>query len=379
VDPVSARQTWTVVSHTADDSIPAVSVTHLMAWLDRHPEVDLHTVLWSRGHRGTAPYDFGRLANVGDAHEAFLAQLLRRMKLGRVAGGVAGRAVRATLRSVPTEGVLYLSSAASGPVLRYLSPGDRTVVTHLHAMDRQAKLSPEKLAALRDATHVWLAVDDETRDWAVTTLGLDPLEVNVVPEPIDGRSWNRAMRAPEPDVLRLGVRGAAWFRTDHTARLVQRLRRLRPDLRIEMVLAEAIADREHMTPLLYDLEMLGVVDLLEMPRSSDEVIASLDDIDLMVLTTPDDEGPWSVHEALNRGVPMVCFDTHRLAGTIGDTLGYVVPYLDIVAMADRVLALHSRDPVGDSPEIVRKRAEMWTRDVETVGARIMELAGSVRR
>src|SRR5690606_23505839 len=87
---VTAPVPWTVVSHTADDSVPAITVTHLMAWLDRAPSVDLHTVLWSRGHNGSSPYDFGRLANVAEDHEALLPDLLRRVGLGRLGGGLAG-------------------------------------------------------------------------------------------------------------------------------------------------------------------------------------------------------------------------------------------------------------------------------------------------
>ncbi len=371
---------WTVVSHTADDSVPAITVTHLMSWLDREPSVELHTVLWSKGHNGPGPYDFGRLADVSGDHDAVLPDLLRRVGLGRLGGGLAGRAVRSTLRSLPDRGVLYLSSAASGAVLRYLPPGRRTVVTHLHATDRDADppVSVEKRDQLRAATDVWLAVDEPTRDWAAATFGIDPAGVAVVPEPVDPSGWNRATKRPDPRLLRLGLRGAAWFGADHGARLVQRLRRLRPDLHLDLVWAEVIGSPDHLAPLRHDLERLGMAHHLELPRSSEEVVAALDAIDVMVLTTPDDEAPWSVHDAMARGVPVVCFDTHRLAPTIDDTLGLVVDYPDVVAMADAVLTLHADGAAADAPAVVRRRAELHRRDVAVVGAHIMQLAGAVR-
>mgnify|MGYP000867541442 CR=1 FL=1 len=174
---------WTVVSHTADDSVPAVTVAHLMAWLDRDPRVDLHTVLWSRGHNSPQRYDFGRLANVAEAHDVFPAGLLRRVGLSRVGGVLAGRAVRRTLRSVPAEGVLYLSSAFAAPVLRYLPAGERTVVTHLHGIDREAvpPLSQERVDQIRAVTDVWLAVDEKTRAWAAKAWEIDPDAIVVVP------------------------------------------------------------------------------------------------------------------------------------------------------------------------------------------------------
>jgi glycosyltransferase involved in cell wall biosynthesis len=112
---------------------------------------------------------------------------------------------------------------------------------------------------------------------------------------------------------------------------------------------------------------------LELPRSADEVLAALDDIDVLVMTTPDDEGPWAVHDALARGVPAVCFDTHRMAADLHD-LGIVVPYLDVAAMADAVLGLHADEVDDEAPGIARRRAELRRRDVSVVGPRIVELA-----
>src|SRR5690606_20223806 len=107
----------------------------------------------------------------------------------------------------------------------------------------------------------------------------------------------------------IGVRGGAWFGADHTARLVQRLRRVRPEIHIDLVWAEVIGSPDHLAPMRYDLERLGLAHHLELPRSSDEVVEAMDDIDVLVLTAPDDEAPWSVHDALAREVPVVCFDT----------------------------------------------------------------------
>jgi glycosyltransferase involved in cell wall biosynthesis len=346
-----------------------------MGWLHRQPDVDLHTVLWSRGHNPSSTYDFGRFANVADAHEALLPTVLRAVGLTRIGGGLAGRGVRAALRSVPTTGVLYLSTSFSAPVLRYLPPGERTVVTHLHTIDREADppVPPDRVAQLREATHVWLAVDETTRTWAVEAWDLDPAAIALVPEPVDSGGWNRAARHPDPTHVRLGVRGGAWFRSDHTARLVQQLRRKRPDLQLDLVWAEVIGSPDHLAPLRHDLEHLGVAQHLELPRSADEVLAALDDIDVLVMTTPDDEGPWAVHDALARGVPAVCFDTHRMAADLHD-LGIVVPYLDVAAMADAVLGLHADEVDDEAPGIARRRAELRRRDVSVVGPRIVELA-----
>jgi glycosyltransferase involved in cell wall biosynthesis len=367
--------TWTVVSHGADDSTPAIAVGHLMAWLDREPSVTLHTVLWAPGPAGTAPFDFGRLTDIGSAHHHPAARALRSVGLGRVGGAIAGRAVRAKVKELPSDGVLYLSTTRSAAVLRYLAPGNRIVITHLHAFDRESGdvLSPDRIAQLREATDVWLATDEDTRSWASETLGVDETDIVLVAEPVDPTSWNRAARRPDPTTLRLGLAGAAWFGSDHSGRLVQILRTRRPELSLELVWAHQVADPAHLAPLVHDLDHLGAGPL-QMPRSSEEVLAALDDIDAMAVTTPTDEGPWVVWEAAARGVPVVCFATHPGVPSVREGVGLVVDYPDVAAMADAVLAIHDEDTAGDDDAINARRAALRRRDVTVIGPKLLELA-----
>jgi glycosyltransferase involved in cell wall biosynthesis len=348
-----------------------------MAWLDAEPSVDLHAVLWAAGPAGTKPYDHGRFYDVGADHRRLAARAARQVGLARVGGGLAGRAVRSTLRGIPTDGVLYLSTARSGAVMRYLPPGERTVVTHLHATDRRGEVLPDdKVAQLRDATDVWLAADDETRTWAAEVWGIDVDSITVVPEPVDPSTWNRATRLGDRNQLRMGLSGAAWFRSDHAGRLVQTLLRLRPELDLELVWTEVIRSKDHLAPLLHDLDHLGVGDAMELPRSADEVMALLDDIDVLAVTTPDDEAPWVAWEAATLGVPIVCFDTHRVVPNVEEGVGLVVPYLDVVAMAEAVLAIHDEDREAGSG-INTRRAELRRRDVTVIGPRLLDLAQRV--
>ncbi len=369
---------WTVVSHASDDSVAATSVVRLMEWLDQDPEVELHTVLWSSGRRGASHYDFGRLANVGRAHEILAARLLRAVGRPRLAGGVAGLAVRARLRRVPKDGVLYLSTTTAGAVLRYLRPGRRTVVTHLHASDRAegARLPPERVEELGRATEVWLAVDEETRAWAAETWGLDPDRVEVVPEPLGPASVPRALRVTDPNLLRLGLRGGSWFRRDHAPRLVQLLLHKRAGLRLELVWTEPIG-REHLGPLLHDLRQLGLVDLLEIPSDEEQAREAVVDLDAIAFTVPDDDPGWLLGAAIGAGIPMVCFDTHRFAPAITSGGGRSVPYLDVAAMADVLLDLLDGRSVPED-ELDAARAEGRSRTIVAVGPRIVELAEGPR-
>ena len=79
---------WIVACYTADESPPATTAARLTSWLADQPGVELHTVLWAKGYRGTDAYDRGRLADVASARDRFVPNTLRRVGLGRLGGGL---------------------------------------------------------------------------------------------------------------------------------------------------------------------------------------------------------------------------------------------------------------------------------------------------
>jgi glycosyltransferase involved in cell wall biosynthesis len=346
-----------------------------MAWLQDHPEVELHTAVWAAGHHGTAPYDFGRLYDIGSAHERLLARGLRGFGFTRLGGGVAGRAVRRTVRNMPTDGVLYLSSVRAGAVLRYLPPGPRTVVTHVHVMDRLAEpsLPADRVATLVEQTAIWLAVDDETRTWVTDTWGVEADRVHVVPEPVDPASWTRSAHLTDPNQLRLALRGSTWFRRDHAARLVQLILRRRPELQLQLVWANPVASK-HLGPVLHDLRQLDVYDRLELPATADELRALMVDVDVLAFTTPDDDVEWVMSEAGAAGIPMVCFDSHRSVGGVTAAGGVAVPYLDVAGMADAVLAFLDRQRSSVDESAVAKVDDLRNRDMSVIGPRLLSIS-----
>ena len=370
---------WTVVSHTADESLPASTLPHLLTWLDQQPDVALHSVLWSAGWVGPDPYRHGRFHDVGAAHERLTANLLRGVGLARVAGGLAGRAVRSVLKGVPRTGVLYLNSAHSAPVLRYLPPGDRVVVTHLHAIDRSTErpIPSERVASLIEATHIWLAADPDTLEWASQTWGIDRAGIQLVPAPTDQSGVRRSIRVTDSAHLRLAIRGSTWFRTDHSGRLVQLIQKMRPGLDIEILWADVQPEVRHISPILHDLRQLGVEDRVTVPATADELLEGVPDVDVVAFSCPDDDAWGIVAEAQQAEVPVVCFDTHRCARKLEERGGTVVPYLDLPAMAETVLNyLDKARAAGD--EVEAQRRDLRDRAVTTVGPRIVRLIEELR-
>lgn len=96
--------------------------------------------------------------------------------------------------------------------------------------------------------------------------------------------------------------------------------------------------------------------------------------DVFALTSREDSFPLACLEAAALGKPIVCFaDAGGMPEFVEDDCGFVVPYLDVRAMAERVLCLL------DAPECRIKMGETARRkvterhDVSVAGPRIMDI------
>ncbi len=375
-DRADGQVPWTVVHLTADDGPAMRAAEVLITWMAGQPVVRLHTVLWLPGWSSTARFEAGTFHDVARDHRRTLPRAMRRAGSDRLAGTFTARAIRSTLRSVPRSGGLYLNSAVCAPALRYLPPGERRVVTHLRADDRDAaaSLPADHVTRLLEATDVWFADDEETRDWASETWGIDPGSIDLVGELVDLAEWEASHVPTDPDRLDLAVAGGTWFRSDHTARLVQAMLRLRPELDLRLLWTE-VEREEHLAPLLHDLDLLGVRDRLHLPASHAELHDRLREVRAIVLTTPDEVPPWLAWQAAKGGLPVVCFDSHPHAPEVGRSPdGRVVEYLDVVGMAEAVIGFHDDVRTGAHRRFEDGRAALAAQDVSVVGERLVDLA-----
>lgn len=372
---------WTVVNLSADGGPATAGATTLLNWLVERSDVRVHSVVWLPGSASNRPYRVGTFHDVARDHGATLPQLLRRADREGLASKVTARSIRSTLARVPRSGVVFLNGVACAPALRYLPPGDRTVLTRVRVGDDATieELPAAWVDQMVEETDVWLAADDETRAWVLSSWPIDPAAVEVMDDPLDLASWEQRQQVLDPARLSLAVAGGAWFRSDHTARLVQVLRRLRPDLRIEVVWSDVVKE-EHLAPLLHDLEVLGVRDHVHVPASDDEISVRLREADVLALTGPNDHLSWPAWDAAQKGLRVVCFDSHPRSSSVGGEVGgRVVEYLDIAGMAEAVLAIHDAACAGAASRYARGRAELAGEDVRVLGPRLIELAGRARR
>lgn len=127
-----------------------------------------------------------------------------------------------------------------------------------------------------------------------------------------------------------------------------------------IVLARTVLSRQHALPVhfvwvgptddtfalwcLHDIEMAGLKAVVHVVGAQKHAGLFYAASDIFVLTSREDPFPTVCLEAMEAGVPVVAFeDAGGIGEMVGPSSGVLVPYLDIVAMADAVSGLVEDD------------------------------------
>jgi glycosyltransferase involved in cell wall biosynthesis len=345
------------VAHQASRTgSPAVLLTFLR-WVRDHQDLDFEVLVW-RG--GPLVEDF---AEVGPTT---VVQAAGTRSLGRVVDtpslpslvrrtGRTARAVRLRRRlgGLADARLLYLNSAESGQLLRFVDPPGAGVISHVHELDRALRTSmpePDHRRHWLDRTNRFVAVADCVAENLTRNHGIDPSRVERHYEFVDVAR----MSGPSPDASgalrdRLGL--------PPDARIVgaSGTREWRKGFDLFLQLARSLGHRlgEGMVHLVW----LGgddtgpeaarlTADLAQLDMANVHAVDTVDDprdwfaaFDVFVLTSREDPFPLVCLEAGLLGRPVVAFDCGGMTELLDGTNGLIVPPLDVEAMAEAVAGL----------------------------------------
>jgi glycosyltransferase involved in cell wall biosynthesis len=339
------------VGHAADRSGAPVSLLRIARWLREHTELSFE-VLLERG--GELEPEFREIAPLRVARPALVPA---RSPLGRLANvwrrSSAGAARRAALRrelAASPPDLVFFNSLASAPLLEELGSALPCPIAGRVAELRRtwSAFGEARVRALCTRAKALVAVSRACRDDLV---GLEPAlaeRVQVVHgfAPLrdvrgdSGRELRRCLRIPADAIVVGGAGTIGWPKgTDlfvHLARLVA----ARGEVPVHFVWFGPDPSGREVPRLRDDCLRLGLGERVHFPgptaRPGDHYAA----FDLFVHTSRFDAFPLVCVEAAAREVPVLCFaDAGGAPELVEEDAGYVVPYLDVEAMADAVAFL----------------------------------------
>jgi glycosyltransferase involved in cell wall biosynthesis len=276
--------------------------------------------------------------------------------------------------------LIYTNSIASARIIEVLAP-QVPVLTHVHELESHFRAPSPALNRLFRQTRQFIACSNATADNLVNAQKIAPNRIETVHEsiPVDQVRAERTreqvlqeLQIPQDAQLIFGCGTPCWRKgTDlfiHLARAVcqQRNRAYFVWIGGGSVTDMAQFERDvRLTSLAEKIRFTGPV-----TKPYDYMAAG----EIFVLTSREDPYPLVGLEAAALRKPIVCFaGAGGMMEFIEEDCGFVVPYLDIMAMADRAIWLLDKPEYQRSlGEAARQKVEQ-RHDIHVAGPQIMQI------
>jgi len=372
------------VSHLATRNGAPIMLLHFLRWLRENGERPF-SILVDDGTGGALLAEYAKVADTWAADTSrwcpggLRSQVLTAVGLGSWAKRAEKANVqRFALRDSPV--LIYANSIAapSARLIEMLNPSI-PVLTHVHELEHLLRVQAgEGLTATLARTRQFIACSDAVKRNLVSAHNVAPERIETIHECIPvsqtqaGRTREQVFQElglPHDATLVMAGGGADWRKgSDLFIQLARVVCRQRPNVYFAWIGGGLVHELEH------DARSVGLTPKM---RFTGEVAKTIDYFaaaDVFVLTSREDPYPLVCLEAAAVGKPIVCFaEAGGMPEFVEDDCGFVVPYLNTEAMADRVIRLldcpRCREKMGAAAR--RKVAERH--DVSVAAPRIMEI------
>jgi glycosyltransferase involved in cell wall biosynthesis len=246
-----------------------------------------------------------------------------------------------------SPGLVYVNSIASAGSLDVLAP-TVPVLTHVHELEFMFRslASPALRRLLTETTH-FIACSEAVRENLIGNRQVPAERVDVVHESIPVRQIRpdrtradifRELNVPDDGQLVVGSGTLGWTKgSDIFVLLAQTICRERAKVYFAWVGGGSAVD---VARFEHDIRALGLTEKMRAVGAVAQPADYLAAADVFVLTSRHDSYPLVCLEAAALGKPIVCFaDAGGMPEFVEQDSGFVVPYLDLREMSQRVVSL----------------------------------------
>lgn len=339
------------VSHDAGRTGAPLVLLNFQRWLKKHTTVEFATIL---RRRGPLEADFAALG------ETFLIETSRweRLIRDRIAKplhwtGFGSNKRLAALRD-RSHRLIYSNTVTNGDVLQILARPGVQVITHVHELNYWIEKSgSDNWNQVCRHTTKFVAASEAVSRNLQECHRISPDRMEVVHEfipidykpqlsDLDQRAITRKQLGIPPDAFVVGGSGCETWRKgkDLFVQLATLLRRRRSSRSFWFVWVGSEGDEEERRQLKHDIEKAGIADSFCWTGEVGNPLDYFACFDAFALVSREDPFPLVCLEAALLEKPILCFS--GAGGTpelVEEDSGFAVPYLDLNAMADKLLLL----------------------------------------
>jgi glycosyltransferase involved in cell wall biosynthesis len=311
--------------------------------------------------------------------EGFIRSNLERRGWGGISSAIERIAYTRRLGLPPD--LIYCNSAASAPAMNVLGRWKSPVLTHVHELMYSFRVAIPRpaLDSLMARTTQYIACANFVREYLINNEGVNPSSIEVIHEFLvpDRFSLNgvpssvEAESSTRPFVVG-GVGSISWRKGTDLFVQVAKIIRDRFPARDVRFLWVGTGERIDIDKLTHEIRSAGLGSVISLCGAVENPAEHYRGMDILLLPSREDPYPLACLEAAAAGKPIVCFDGAGGAREfVQDDCGFLVPYLDVGAMAERVVRLLTdsrlRRHMGDAA----RRKVFERHNLETAAPRIL--------
>jgi len=383
VNPHEVKQGILFVGHDAARAGAQIELLHFLRWFKKNGNRPFSVLL---GRGGELVGDFEELADTWSMErsrwrpDSLRTRLLVALGLERwTLRTEAAEVQRFAGRNPPA--LIYTNSIASARVVKVLAP-KVPILTHVHELELQIRAySTKAMSDLLSGTSQFIACSNAARENLLTQHAIPPTKVETVHEsiPVADIQADRTrqqvfqdLRIPEDALLIIGSGTLSWRKGAdlfiHLARAVCQQHDRAYFAWVGGGWHSDIAKFEH------DTRLAGLGERVRLTGGVQKPYDYMAACDVFVLTSREDPYPLVCLEAAALEKPIICFaGAGGMPEFVEDDCGFVVPYLNIAAMADRVGSLLDASDLRRMIGMAARDKVTRRHDINVAAPRILEI------
>ena len=343
------------VGHGASQTGAPMLLLHFMRWLRNNTSLQFDVLLLEGGPLEVEYEEITHVYRIPGYDNGAVGRAFRRWPgAGRI---ISTRQKLSTWRlcdklARQDYGLIYANTAASWRALRFLKSVRASLLLHVHELESEimGRVGLENFAHLKSRASIVVACSDAVKAYLVNDHDIRPESVRVVHEFVPDIASPHANTATVQQELNLpanarvvGACGTVDLRkgADLLVPLALCVKRQMPGVPVHFVwVGDFDLNGRDQRLILADARKCGLDDRVHFIGPRRDALPYMRCFDLFVMLSREDPFPLVNLEVASLGKPIVCFQgAGGSPELVKDDAGFVVPYLDLEAMTDRIVQL----------------------------------------
>ena len=377
------------ISHQASYTGAPRSLLRLMRWLKENTNIPLVTLQKEDGPLQNQFEELGTVFNFQskELKSSLLSKVAKKIGISSYRHSKHLKNLKKTLIQEDI-GLIYVNTIANGQLLKFIVDFlDCPVICHVRELEIWIRKYHKEFELTKKYTQKYIAISEVVKSNLVKNHGLlgENIEMTyngipIVPCSLEKKlqiqkKFRENLSIPEGAKIVCASGVVSWNKgADLLVQLARSINKLNPNFPVYFLWIGKKSDNPYHDQICYDTKQLGLENNVRFLGLKSNPLDYFTSCDVFVLLSREEPFGMVCIEAASLGKPILCFDgAVGIKEFIEDDCGFVVPYLDIEAMATKVLDLLTSTELCQKLGQTAQTKVRQRHDIEVVAPQILKL------